>query len=374
MTKIYFIRHCEGEGNAARRSQTLYDGLVTTKGMQQCEALRQRFHDIPLDAVYSSDAYRARVAADILAEDHGLKTRYRWLLREYNVGVWDGDANGNARRDFAKYTEYNDKNLHNTYFPGGDTYESIEWRAIAILKRLLEDHKDQTIAVVSHAYMLRILLCYAAGLPKERITEIDYGDNTAVSLVVEENGVTRIEFMADISHLPMELRRNFTYADREGIDMPTELLQLPQDRERLLEMDALMCRYRGREQAEPEQCVAAAMERISQNQDYVAFILQMGKTAGMLYMSENKSLSEDYAFLEDWYMDADLRRRERDLQMLGHAIHVARKENKRYLAVKKPTDEQDKIMLGRFFFEEIPGHADLLRLDVVPPACPRAVI
>ena len=177
MTKIYFIRHCEGEGNAARRSQTLYDGLVTTKGVKQCEALRQRFHDIHLDAVYSSDAYRARVAADILAADHGLKTRYRWLLREYNVGVWDGDANGNARRDFAKYTEYNDRNLHNTYFPGGDTYESIAWRATTILKRLLEDHKDQTIAVVSHAYMLRILLCHAAGLPKERITEIDYGDN-----------------------------------------------------------------------------------------------------------------------------------------------------------------------------------------------------
>lgn len=374
MTKIYFIRHCEGEGNATRRSQTLYDGLVTTKGMKQCEALRQRFHDIHLDAVYSSDACRARAAADMLAADHGLQTRYRWLLREYNVGVWDGDANGNARRDFAKYTEYNDKNLHNTYFPGGDTYESIQWRAIAILKRLLEEHKDQTIAVVSHAYMLRILLCYAAGLPKEKITDIDYGDNTAVSLVVEENGVTRLDFMADISHLPVELRRNFTVADRVGIDMPTEQLRLPEDTDRLLELDALMCRYRGRTQQSPEECLSAAAKRMEQHRDYVTFFMQTGTTAGLLYMSRNEELPEEYTFMEDWYMPEDLRRRERDLQMLGHAIHVARKENKRYLAVRKPKDEQDKIMLERFFFEEIPDHPDLLRLDIVPPACPRAVI
>ncbi len=374
MTKIYFVRHCEGEGNAVRRSQTVYDGLITTKGLQQCYALRDRFRDIPLDAVYSSDAYRARVAADIVAQDHGLQPRYRKLLREYNVGLWDGMANGDARRDFAKYLKHNDEYPGETYFPGGDTYESIARRAAMILQQLLEDHKDQTILVVSHAYMLQVTLCCAMRYPPEEIGRISYGDNTAVTLLIDDNGQRRLEFMADISHLPEELKRQFTLADREGIDMPTERLTLPEDRERLMKLDSLLRKSRRKEPLGEDDCVKEAAERCRQNRDYVAFFMHKGEAAGLVYMSKNETLSDEYAFLEDWYMSEDLRHLERDLQMLGHAIHTARKENKRYLAVRKSADTLDQKMLGRFFFEEIPGREDMLRLDVIPPMCTHPVV
>ncbi|MBE6918809.1 MAG: histidine phosphatase family protein [Ruminococcaceae bacterium] len=374
MTKIYFVRHCEGEGNATRRSQTLYDGLITTKGFRQCEALRDRFHDVHLDAVYSSDSYRAHVAADLVAEDHGLKPRYRKLLREYSVGVWDGLANGDVRRIFAKYLEHNNANPGDTWFPGGDTYDAIERRAAAILHEMLEEHKGETLMVLSHAYMLQILLNYVAGYPREESGRISYGDNTAVSLVVEEEGKLHIEFMGDVSHLTPELQRSFSTGDRAAMDMPTYGLDLNEHRQLLVEMDAKLRQKRGLPAQSEEECVAAALARTAQNRDYVTFFYQLGEPVGMIYMRRHEALDDEHAFAEDWYMDDARRGKEYDLQMLGHAIHTARKENRRYLAIRKPDNEADRLMVERFFFEEIPGHSDLLRLDVIPPACQRPVI
>lgn len=374
MTKIYFVRHCEGEGNATRRSQTLYDGLITTKGLRQSEALRDRFHDIPVDAVYSSDSHRAHIAADLVAEDHGLKPRYRKLLREYSVGVWDGLANGDVRRIYADYILHNAENPGDTRFPGGDTYETIERRAAFVVQQLLEEHKDQTVVVLSHAYMLQILLNYVAGYPREEIGRISYGDNTAVSLVVEEEGKLRIEYMGDISHLAPELQRSFTTDDRAAMDMPTYRFDEAEHRELLVRMDALLRESRGLPAQTEEECLAAARGRMACNRDYVTFLYQLGEPVGLVYMCRRDDLGDEYACMEDWYMDDERRSKEFDLQLLGHAIHAARKENCRYLAIRKPDNEADRKMVERFFFEEIPGRSDLLRLDVIPAPCQWPVI
>lgn len=43
MTKIYLIRHAEAEGNLYRRHQGHWDGSITPLGLQQIDALAQRF-------------------------------------------------------------------------------------------------------------------------------------------------------------------------------------------------------------------------------------------------------------------------------------------------------------------------------------------
>jgi probable phosphoglycerate mutase len=59
MTKIYLIRHAEAEGNLYRRAQGHWDGKITDLGRKQIEALADRFKDVRIDAVYSSDLSRA---------------------------------------------------------------------------------------------------------------------------------------------------------------------------------------------------------------------------------------------------------------------------------------------------------------------------
>ena len=72
MTTIYLIRHAEAEGNLHRRIHGWYDALITENGFAQMRALEERFRDIPIDAVWSSDLYRTRATARAVYVPKGL--------------------------------------------------------------------------------------------------------------------------------------------------------------------------------------------------------------------------------------------------------------------------------------------------------------
>ena len=63
MTTLYLIRHAEAEGNLYRRIHGQYNSLITDNGYRQIQALQERFADVPIDAVYSSDLFRTMTTA-----------------------------------------------------------------------------------------------------------------------------------------------------------------------------------------------------------------------------------------------------------------------------------------------------------------------
>ena len=90
MTKIYLVRHAEAEGNLYRLVQGHFDGVITKRGYEQIRALRRRFEGVQIDAVYSSDLFRARTTARAVSEPRGLEIGLRKDLREMNLGWWEG--------------------------------------------------------------------------------------------------------------------------------------------------------------------------------------------------------------------------------------------------------------------------------------------
>ena len=88
MTKIYLVRHAQAEGNLYRRAHGMYDSLVTPQGYAQIEALRRRFADIPVDAVYSSPLLRTRTTAAAIYEPKHIPLRVLNDLHEVNCGPW----------------------------------------------------------------------------------------------------------------------------------------------------------------------------------------------------------------------------------------------------------------------------------------------
>ena len=91
MTKVYIIRHAEAEGNLYRRVHGWYNSLITDNGYRQIAALRGRFADVHIDAVYSSDLFRTMTTATAIYPSHGLELHTTPALREIGVGVtWSG--------------------------------------------------------------------------------------------------------------------------------------------------------------------------------------------------------------------------------------------------------------------------------------------
>ena len=101
MTTIYLIRHAEAEGNLYRRVHGWYDSLITENGYRQIAALRGRFADVPIDAVYSSDLFRTGTTARAIYPGHGLELHTTPGLREIGVGVWEDKPWGALEREDA---------------------------------------------------------------------------------------------------------------------------------------------------------------------------------------------------------------------------------------------------------------------------------
>lgn len=87
MTTIYLIRHAEAEGNLHRRIHGWYDALITENGFAQIKALEDRFRDIHIDAVWSSDLYRTCTTARAIYVPKGSALHTDPQLREINLGT-----------------------------------------------------------------------------------------------------------------------------------------------------------------------------------------------------------------------------------------------------------------------------------------------
>ena len=126
MTRIYLIRHAEAEGNLYRRVQGQYNSLVTERGLEQIKALEERFRDVPIDAVYSSDLYRTKKTASAVYLSHGLPLHTDPGLREVAMGAWEDRPWGLVGREDRQELIYFNANDPRWHIPGGKLFPSCE--------------------------------------------------------------------------------------------------------------------------------------------------------------------------------------------------------------------------------------------------------
>ncbi|MDE6107837.1 MAG: histidine phosphatase family protein, partial [Oscillospiraceae bacterium] len=151
MGKIYLIRHAQSEGNLYRRALGWYDGPVSLLGRQQIAALAERFRDIPVDAVYSSDLLRAQETAKAISLPKDLETCLEPAFREIHLGEFTNIPYGEFR--------YHHPRLYEAFFsyspqwaPGeGESFRQVAHRVTPAFFRLAEQHRKEHIAIVSHA-------------------------------------------------------------------------------------------------------------------------------------------------------------------------------------------------------------------------------
>ncbi len=201
MTRLYLIRHAEAEGNLYRLAHGHYDSLITERGYRQIAALRKRFADVPIDAVYASDLFRTRTTARAVCEAKGLPLHIDPALREIGVGVWEDRPWQELGMKYPELMYAFNHDVGKWRVEGSETAAGVLERFIPALERIALENGGRTVAVFSHGTALRLVLGTLQGLTIEEINETHHADNTAVSLVEYEDGVFRVVFRDDNSHL-----------------------------------------------------------------------------------------------------------------------------------------------------------------------------
>jgi len=201
MTTVYLVRHAEAEGNLYRIAQGQGNSNLTDRGWRQVRALEARFRDIHIDAVYSSDLYRTCATASAVYQAKGLPLHRETGLREICVGIWEHQTWGDIERFWPEELKLFRQCSAEWEIEGGETLHTLQKRMLNTVGRIAAENEGKSVALFSHGYAIRALLAHLQGYPLDRVGETPTGDNTAVSCLEVENGVMRVVFRDDNSHL-----------------------------------------------------------------------------------------------------------------------------------------------------------------------------
>src|SRR5262249_34499435 len=143
-----------------------------------------------MHAVYASPLCRALETARILAAPHEASVETMPGLAEIHFGDFEGLSYDEIQARFPGiYQQWMDQPTA-VCFPNGEDFQKLRRRALARLSSILTRHAGQSVAVVTHAGVVRILLADALGIPDSHIfrlaqdyaavNRIDYGHHVPV--------------------------------------------------------------------------------------------------------------------------------------------------------------------------------------------------
>jgi probable phosphomutase (TIGR03848 family) len=135
---------------------------LSEEGRQQAEALAQRLASLPIKAVYASPLERTVETAEAIAAPHGLGVQIRENLGEIRIGEWTGQS----IEDLAKKEEWLAIQFYpsGVSIPGGETMHEMQTRAVVELDVIRKAHPGATVAVVSHADVIKAAVAHYIGL------------------------------------------------------------------------------------------------------------------------------------------------------------------------------------------------------------------
>jgi len=355
MTKIYLIRHGEAEGNIYRLWQGITDGKIAPKGKLQIEALAERFQDVPLDAIYSSDLSRAVTTAEGLARYHQLPIVKRSDAREINCGEWENEPFGNTERDFPEQMRYFNSDPEKWHVNGAETFEECRERMDAMLRSIAELHDKGTVAVVSHGMAIRTVLSHYMGFASDEIEKLPHGDNTSVSLLVYQDGKMRVEYCNDNSHLTPELSTLMNqdwWKNGSGfdlLDLRDEPFDLTQDSLLYVKCyrDAWIAVHGTETGYVSAPYLTAARKHSRKDPQSLLKIFSGEEFIGMVDLDPDRGHLHGYGWITLLYLREEYRNQGLGVQLLGRAVRYFSKHKRKALRLHVSADNQSALSFYR---------------------------
>ncbi|MDP3181947.1 MAG: histidine phosphatase family protein [Desulfobaccales bacterium] len=172
-TRRYLVRHGRVADGQAHRYHGHNDIGLSPQGEKQLQDLAAQLKPVPLAGVYASDLFRAFRGAEIICRGRKLAPQAVPEFREVNFGVWEGLSFEEIAAHYPVELEGRFQDLANFRIPGGESLMDVRRRALPRLDELIKQHAGQTILVVAHAGINRVIVSEALGLPLDNLFRLD---------------------------------------------------------------------------------------------------------------------------------------------------------------------------------------------------------
>jgi len=169
MVRIILARHGHVDWLAPERFRGRAELPLSDLGRRQAQAVARYIAATwKPDAVYTSPLGRCRETGAEIAAPFRLELRPVDGLADIDYGEWQGLTRDEAQERWPDETELWFRTPHIAAIPGGETLAGLLSRTSAALRDILWRHPDQTVVLVGHDSVNRVLLLFALEAPLSR--------------------------------------------------------------------------------------------------------------------------------------------------------------------------------------------------------------
>ena len=363
MTTIYLVRHAEAEGNLYRRIHGRYNALITENGYLQIAALKKRFENIHIDAVYSSDLFRTMTTAGAVYKPKGLELHTDPRLQEIFMGDWEDRPWGEVRHFTPEELTRFNATDPTWRAPNGENLAEVGDRMEQAIRDIAGRHDGQTIAIFSHGTAIRQFTANAKKMAPEEWKTLGHSDNTAVSLFTFDGKNFTTELEGDASHLDESIstlaRQNWWRKDGKqspDVNLWYRPIDWATERDLYLEArrDAWVNTHVNGPEFLAEGFLADAEKHLRQSPWGVTIAMQADRYVGLIQLDEERYSEDGSGYIPFYYMASEPRGTNLAVQMLGHAVSHFRALGRDKLRLRcAPYNERAQHFYHKYGFSKI---------------------
>lgn len=200
-TRVYLVRHGATELSSEDRFAGAIDVKLSDEGREQARLLGKRLAADPLNVAFASPMTRTMDTAGLIAAPHELEVTPIDGLREIAHGRWERKTRAEVEQEFPEeYARY-ETDPYSFAPTGGESGLQVTARALPALLKIVEEHRDQRILIVSHKATIRLLLSSLIGFdPRKYRDRLDQSPCALNILDFKDVTSPRLTLFNDTSH------------------------------------------------------------------------------------------------------------------------------------------------------------------------------
>ncbi|MGD9365833.1 MAG: histidine phosphatase family protein [Desulfobacteraceae bacterium] len=165
---IFLLRHGEIRSGGGKRYIGWQDHPLSDAGLAQARRWAGYFSGTALKAIYCSDLARCFETARIIGARCSLEPKVLPELREINLGAWDGQPFHTVQTFYPRAFQERGDHIADHRPPGGESFRDLQARVWPVFEEIARRICGPTL-LVTHAGVIRVLLCRLLGMPLENL-------------------------------------------------------------------------------------------------------------------------------------------------------------------------------------------------------------
>jgi len=169
VTQFWLVRHGEPQGDIKGHCYGNLDVSLSAEGRRQIVRVAEHLSEAHLSAIYCSPRLRAKESARVIATRYSLPVTILEAFSEINFGSFEGLSYEEIERRYPSLYQQWMACPTEVEFPNGESFLAMRRRVCDAAQSLRRLHCGESIAIVSHGGVNRILLASALGMPSAHI-------------------------------------------------------------------------------------------------------------------------------------------------------------------------------------------------------------